>query len=316
MVIESKEPDVTERKTGSMLGNQESEALLALVAKRVRMARGSCGMSRRELSERSGVSSRYLAQLESGEGNISITVLQRISVALDHPMNWLLGEVDASNPELAVATELLRKADKASRDAVMQILKPAPIRSERARRICLIGLRGAGKSTLGKLYSEKAEIPFLELNKEIEEIAGMPVSEVMALYSQEGYRKLEALALDRIAQREDTIILAAAGGVVSEPATFSKLLARFNTIWITASPQEHMDRVLAQGDTRPVSGNPEAMNQLRSILASREALYARAQCQLDTSGKTVEAALERMIELIEEHRFLSPVYDRSSMLRW
>ncbi len=293
-----------EGKLDPTLNKHASETLLAEVAQRVRQARETCGISRRELSVRSGVSPRYLAQLESGEGNISIIVLKRIAIALAHPMNWLLGEDENTSSEMANAMELLRRTDKSSRDAVMQILKQPPIRSERAQRICLIGLRGAGKSTLGKMFSEETGIPFLELNKEIEKIAGMPVAEVMALYSQEGFRKLEALALDRIADEEDTIILAASGGVVSEPTTFKKLLARFNTIWIKASPQEHMERVLAQGDTRPMTGNPEAMAQLKLILADRKELYARAQGELNTSGISEEQALEKMLSLVREKKFL------------
>lgn len=279
--------------------------LLVQVGDRVRKARERKGIPRRVLSEISGVSPRYIAQLESGEGNISIGLLQRVAIALDHRIEWIVGEEDPWNSDLLQIAELYRSADERTREAVTRILNPEPLETRRGNRICLIGLRGAGKSTLGRLLSDAIEVQFLELNKEIENLGGMPIDEIMALYGSEGYRKLEADALGRISESHEDLILAAAGGVVAEPATFNALLTKFNTIWIKASPEEHMERVRAQGDTRPMEGNPEAMAQLKSILKSREVLYERAQACLVTSGVSPEESLTQLIALIEDNGFLS-----------
>jgi XRE family aerobic/anaerobic benzoate catabolism transcriptional regulator len=147
-------------------------------------------------------------------------------------------------------------------------------------------------------------LPFVELNREIEAQAGMPVDEVMALYGQEGYRRLESQAVNAIIARHDRVILAVAGGIVVEPETYNTLLGHFHTIWVKTSPDEHMARVRAQGDERPMAGNPEAMEQLKSILTSRESLYERAIAQLDTSGRTVDASLEHLLDIIRDRQFL------------
>lgn len=279
--------------------------LMARVGDRVRKARERKGIPRRVLSEMSGVSPRYLAQLESGEGNISIGLLKRVAVALDYRIEWLVGQDDPFGSEVMQVAEMFRTADRGTQQAVLRALSTEPSRCQRSARICLVGLRGAGKSTLGKLAGEALDLPFVELNREIELTGGMPVDEIMALYGQEGYRKLEADALDRIVETYDRLILAVAGGIVAEPATYNSLLGRFHTIWLKASPSEHMNRVRAQGDTRPMAGNPEAMAQLRSILQSREALYERAHAQLDTSGATVQDTLKRLQSLIHEQGFLN-----------
>ena len=287
---------------------QSDNAIAALqfqVGDRVRKARERKGIPRRVLSEISGVSPRYSAQLESGEGNISIGLLQRVALALEHWIEWIVGEEDPWNSDLLKIIDLYRSANSETREAALRVLNPEPVETRRGRRVCLIGLRGAGKSTLGRLASEYIGVPFLELNEEIEALGGVAVEEIMALYGLEGYRKLEADALDRIAENHEQLILAAAGGVVAEPETFNKLLTRFNTIWLKASPEEHMERVRAQGDTRPMDGNPEAMSQLKSILKSREVLYERAQAHLDTSNVSEETSIKQLMKLLEERQFLS-----------
>lgn len=286
-------------------GEAEIRALMVRVGDRVRKARERKGIPRRILSDISGVSPRYLAQLEAGQGNISIALLQRVATALDHRIEWLVGEDDPWTSDILRVADLYRSADLRTRQQVEGILAPAAAGTLKARRICLIGLRGAGKSTLGELAGRKLNIPFVELNREIEEQSGMAVNEVLALYGQEGYRKLEAQAISRIVATHDIMILAVAGGIVAEPDTYKALLAHFHTIWLKAAPDEHMGRVRGQGDTRPMAGNPEAMEQLRSILRSREALYERAVAQLDTTGKTVETSLRELLALIEERGFLA-----------
>lgn len=279
-------------------------ALMATVGERVRRARERKGISRRVLSDLSGVSQRYLAQLETGQGNISIALLWRVAEALDHRIEWLVGEEDPWTSEELRVTELFRSANAAERRKVMEILAPEAPGSLRAQRICLIGLRGAGKSTLGRLVGDELGLPFVELNREIGEQAGMPVDEVMALYGQEGYRRLESQALERVVATSDALILAVAGGIVAEPRTYAFLLRHFHTVWLRATPEEHMLRVRAQGDERPMAGNPKAMEELRSILTSREALYARAEAQVNTSGKTLEASKAELLATIRAHGFL------------
>ncbi len=284
---------------------QSVSELIRRVGERVRKARERKGIPRRVLSEMSGVSPRYLAQLEAGEGNISIGLLQRVALALDHRVEWLVGEEDPWSSDALRVAELFRAAPADVQQSVLRALNPEPAEVMRAHRICLIGLRGAGKSTLGALAGQALNIPFVELNAEIEEQSGMAVSEVIALYGQEGYRRLEAQAIERIIATHDTMILAAAGGVVADPETYNTLLGHFHTVWLRTTPEEHMARVRAQGDERPMAGNPEAMEQLKSILTSRETLYARALAQLDTSGQSVESSLARLLRLIEDRKFLS-----------
>lgn len=280
------------------------QALMGRVGERVRKARGLKGIPRRVLSDQSGVSQRYLAQLEAGEGNISIGLLQRVAIALDISLESLVVEEDPWDSDVPRAMALFRAAEKPVRDQVFDLLSPKDRADRRAGRVCLIGLRGAGKTTLGRIAGETLGLPFLELNREIEDHSGMPISEVMEFYGQEGYRRLEAQAIQRVIESHDSLILAVAGGIVAEPASYETLLAHFSTVWVKASPDEHMERVRAQGDERPMAGNPEAMDQLRSILSSREALYGRAHLQLDTSGQDPQASAAELARLLQENGLL------------
>lgn len=285
--------------------NETTSELIRLVGQRVRTARERKGIPRRVLSETSGVSPRYLAQLEAGEGNISIARLQQVAMALGHRIEWFVGEDDPWASDLVRLTELFRAADPSARERALELLSRGSAADLKEERICLIGLRGAGKSTLGAAAATALDVPFLELNQVIEELGGMPVPEIMALYGPEGYRHLEADALSRIVETHQRVIVAAAGGVVAEPTTYNQLLTNFHTIWLKAAPEEHMDRVREQGDTRPMTGNPEAMAQLRTILTSREALYARAEGAVDTTGSTVAQSLNQLLTLIEDRGYLS-----------
>ncbi len=275
-------------------------ALQGRVGDRVRAARKMHGMSRRLLSEASGVSPRYLAQIEGGEGNISIALLLRVAEALGVSMEALVANADLT-PEARRVAEAFAAADRATQEQVKGLLSGT---ASKAGRICLIGLRGAGKSTLGAAVAKALTVPFVELNRVIETAGGMPIGEIMGLYGPEGYRQLEADALDQIASEQDRAIIAVAGGIVDEAHTFDRLLDRFHTIWVKAAPEEHMARVRAQGDTRPMEGNSEAMVQLRLILQSREADYSRADAVIDTSGASVDASLSELLALIETNRYL------------
>ena len=280
------------------------EELIKRIAVRVREARKSRGLPRRVLSEMSGVSPRYLAQLEAGEGNISVILLQRVAGALDLKIEALLAESTLLDREAERIAQVFSNANPEVQQQVRMLLFAQSQTELRAGRICLIGLRGAGKSTLGKLAGDALGLPFVELNKEIEAASDMPIAEVMALYGQEGYRELEAEALARVNAKHDKMILAVAGGIVAETKTYTRLLQRFHTIWVHTSPAEYMQRVRAQGDVRPMAGNPAAMTQLKNLLDTRTPLYERADAQINTSNRPVKASLKDLLRIIEKRHFL------------
>ncbi|MFK5977417.1 MAG: helix-turn-helix transcriptional regulator [Rhizobiaceae bacterium] len=278
--------------------------LLRTVGDRVKSLRARKGISRRALSEDSGVSQRYLAQLESGSGNISIGLLLKVANALDFKIEWLVSEEDPWNSDLSMAKYLLNNATIEQRAQVIKMLEPQATSNLKSNRIAFIGLRGAGKSTLGRLASDDLGIPFLELNDEVEKVSGIPVHEVFALYGQEGYRQLERQSLEQTIAMHDSLILAVAGGIVSNPETFNYLLQHFHTIWLKADPEDHMSRVRGQGDERPMAGKPDAMDDLQQILFSRESLYARADIEIDTARKTLTESLKHVVAAIKKHDFL------------
>ena len=289
--------------------DDDAAALIARVGRRVRAARHQAGVPRRALSDRSGVSTRYLAQIEAGEGNVSLGILVRIAAALDLPFEVLLQDEGPEGAEAAHVATLYRDADPGTRARVMQALDPGRLRAQKAERICLVGLRGAGKSTLGRRLGETLGIPFVELTTRVEASAGIPAAEIIALYGQEGYRQLEAEAVSDVVEGCTRVILAVPGGVVSAPATFGQVLARFHTVWLKANPGDHMDRVRAQGDTRPMAGNPRAMIQLRDLLRAREARYAQADHRLDTSGVDVDASHDALCALVRSNGILAAPKD-------
>jgi len=284
--------------------NEESfTRLLRVVGERVKAARARKKISRRILSEKSKVSQRYLAQLESGAGNISIGLLLRVAQALDTKMELLVAEQDPWNTELAKARSLLNSATAQQRGQVITMLEDAMLNVSKAKRVALIGLRGAGKSTLGGLVSDKLKVPFLELNDEIEKIAGIPVREIFAMYGDEGYRQLERQALEQTVSANESLVLAVAGGIVSDPETYDYLLSHFHTVWLKADPEEHMSRVIGQGDERPMAGNPDAMKDLQEILHSRERLYGRADVMVNTANSSVNDSLEQVVDAIKKNNF-------------
>lgn len=269
---------------------------------RVRDARRKAGISRRTLSDLCGVSQRYLAQLEGGTGNVSISLLDRVAQALNRPLDSFLTDHVTSSDRPVRLDALFHAADADTQARVLALLgAPLPTRSSR---VCLTGLRGAGKSTLGAAVGRLLDIPFCELNEVIARAAGMPVGEIMALYGAEGYRRLEADALEQVIAEHDRLILAVAGGIVGDEAVYERLLEKFHTIWLRATPDDHMARVRAQGDMRPMAGNPSAMADLTAILTSRAAQYARAEAELYTSDCTPEAARDALAQLIRDRGFI------------
>lgn len=248
--------------------------LLRDLAQRIRALRKTRSLTRKALSQLADVSERHLAQLESGEGNISILLLNRIAAAL----NTSLAELFASSSEPASA-EI----------------------SSRQNRVALIGLRGAGKSTLGEKLAAARNVPFIELDREIEKETGMPLADIFSMYGQSGYRAIERRTLERVTNEYDRAVFSIGGGVVTEPDTYDFLRANCYTIWIKAKPQEHMDRVVAQGDFRAMAGNDRAMEDLRRILTTREPLYRKADMTLDTSATTVDESFHRLQSTLDNN---------------
>ncbi len=280
-----------------MTRDHDTKSFLIDLGQRVKTARARRGMSRKAVSESSGVSPRYIAQLESGEGNISVALLRQISQAIHVPLEVLLGK------DVVLASDVTAIVNKLQTASPLELARVRAILGvvgddAKAERYVLIGLRGAGKSTLGRLVAEEFGYPFIELNAEIERQSGLDVSEIFALYGQEGYRRLERDSLERIARDHDRVFLAVAGGIVSEPETFDLLMQRFSAIWLRASPKEHMARVIAQGDKRPMADNPAAMEELETILTARETLYARAPMTVDTSNRTITESRADLIAAI------------------
>jgi len=282
----------------------QSAALLRSLGTRLRHMRKSQGLSRRSLSERSGVSPRYLAKVEAGDGNISIGLLIKLAAALEQPLEHFLMADAMFHSDLPHISQLYARADAAVRARVLQVLDPERMGRQKAQRLCLVGLRGAGKSTLGAWVAEVFDAPFIELNREIEKNAGMALGEIIALYGQEGYRQLEADTLTGIIEGHRRAVGAVANGIVSEEGSFYHVLSRFHTVWLKASASEHMERVRAQGDMRPMQDNPQAMIQLRQILRSREALYTQSDHVLDTRGKSVDQSQIELSQLIESCHIL------------
>ncbi|MFV0280318.1 MAG: helix-turn-helix transcriptional regulator [Rhodoblastus sp.] len=286
--------------------DDDVEAYLIELGQRVRSMRAVRGMSRKVLAQASSVSERYIAQLESGQGNVSIVLLRRVAEATGAPVEDFVAETARQPQDWLLIRELLRKATPAMIADAKAVLGGLPV--ERGRlphiavdRVALIGLRGAGKSTLGRLAAEKLGWRFVELNKEIESEAGFSVGEVFSLYGQDGYRRYEAAALERLIAEPGPMLLATGGGIVSELVSFERLLANFFTIWLKASPAEHMSRVRNQGDLRPMGADKAAMSELITILQSREPFYSRARIDLDTSNASVEQSLAALLRAIQSY---------------
>jgi XRE family aerobic/anaerobic benzoate catabolism transcriptional regulator len=284
-----------------MTENPDPETgFLEQLGQRVRTMRALRGMSRKVLAKVSGISERYIAQLEGGKGNVSIVLLRRVSNAMGAQLEDLIPAGEPA-PDWPVFRDLLRKAAPNQIAQAKDILSghgASALRRTSFAGIALIGLRGAGKSTLGKLLAKQIGWKFVELNKEIEAQNGLSVAEIIALYGQEGFRRMEQTALTALLARKELMVLATGGGIVSEPVTFDLILSSFYTIWLKAEPEEHMARVRKQGDLRPMADDRSAMAELRNILLSREPLYARAAAVVDTAGLAVDDAAARLIEAV------------------
>jgi len=274
------------------------DALLAALGERVRGLRARRGLTRKAVAQAAEVSERHLANLEYGSGNASILVLQQVAGALQCPLAELVGDVTTSSPEWLLIRELLENRSEADlrrvRVAIGELLGTAAVDPARNRRIALVGLRGAGKSTLGRMLAQAYDLPFIELSREIEKFAGCSVREIHDLYGTNAYRRYERRALEEAIQIYGEVVIATPGGIVSDAATFNELLAHCTTVWLQASPDEHMARVAAQGDFRPMAASREAMDDLRRILDGRAAFYSKADLRVETGGKTLQQAFEAL----------------------
>ena len=278
------------------------DPLLTALGERVRELRARRGLTRRAVALAADISERHLANLEYGTGNASILVLQQVAQALQCPLAELIGDVTTASPEWLLIRELLEHRSepelRRARLKLAELFGAGGRQGERQRRIALIGLRGAGKSTLGAMLAEDLGYPFVELSREIEKFAGCSIREIHDLYGTNAYRRYERRALEEAVQIYPEVVIATPGGLVSDPATFNQLLEHCFTVWLQAEPEEHMQRVTAQGDTRPMAASREAMDDLKRILAGRAAFYAKADLSFDTSGLALDPCFAQLREKV------------------
>jgi XRE family transcriptional regulator, aerobic/anaerobic benzoate catabolism transcriptional regulator len=276
-------------------------AFLAAIGREVRKNRAKRGMTRRQLAQASLTSERYLAQIESGSGNPSVSVLRAIAQALDLTAAALLPETGARTAALGGILDLLAQLPERELPGVAKEIEARlalSARADRDRRIALIGLRGAGKSTLGRMLAQHLGWPFIELDRRVEEDYGASIPDLIEMAGTATFRRHERGALERVIAEHQAAIITTAGGIVANPESYALLLRRTHTVWIKARPDEHMSRVMAQGDFRPMAQNRQAMADLVAILEARRADYARAEAQVDTSGDAVEQSFAKLLRVV------------------
>jgi XRE family aerobic/anaerobic benzoate catabolism transcriptional regulator len=273
----------------------------AAVGRLVRLGRAKRGMTRRQLAQASGASERYLAQIEAGQGNPSVIVLKAIADALGVPVIELIPRSDGRAAAMTHILDLVGRMPEAELPAVADLLAArldGNVAADRARRIALVGLRGAGKSTLGRLLAQALGCPFIELDRLVEQDYGARIPDLMEIAGVATFRRYERACLERVISEHEAAVIATAGGIVSDAETYALLLRRTHTIWVKARPEEHMRRVMEQGDFRPMARNREAMADLVAILDARSADYARAQAELDTSGDSTEQSFAKLEQIV------------------
>lgn len=272
--------------------NLPRHPFLANLGERVRLLRARRGMTRRAVAHAARVSERHLANLEAGSGNASILILLQVAEALNCPVAELLGDISTSSPEWLLIRELLSGKNEAQlqrvRMSIAGIFAERGTETARLRRVALVGLRGAGKSTLGRRLAEDLGWTFVELSREIEKYAGCNINEIHSLYGANAYRRYEKRALEEAIQVHQEVVIATPGGLVSEASTFNETLNNCFTVWLKALPEDHLSRVAAQGDMRPMAGSQEALEDLKRILEGRTAFYAKSDLVFDTSAQSLE----------------------------
>jgi XRE family transcriptional regulator, aerobic/anaerobic benzoate catabolism transcriptional regulator len=288
--------------------SEAKNPFLVALGERVRSQRARRGLTRKALAAAADVSERHLANLEYGVGNASILILQQVADALECPLAELHGDMTTANPEWLMLRKLLEHADEAQlKNLRMNITTylgasragsmPA-IGRKASQKIALIGLRGAGKSTLGKMLGQALGYPFFEMSAEIEKLAGTSVAEIQALYGVNAYRRYERRALEALIAGPSQAVIATPGGLVSDVTSFNLVLTHCTSVWLQAEPQDHLQRVQAQGDTRPMAASKEALDDLKSILAGRAAFYSKADIALNTSAQSLSETFERLKTLL------------------
>lgn len=285
-------------KTEPKPATAAAAVFVAEIGQRVRLGRAKRGITRRRLAEASGISERYLAQIESGLGNPSVVVLKTIAEAIDVPVVELLPRTSARSAALSGIHDLLARVPVGELPTIGAMIESRVVSaSDRAGRIALVGLRGAGKSTLGRKLAAQIGVPFVELNRVVEQEYGASVPLLIEMSGLNTFRRYERECLERVIAEHEAVVIATAGGIVSNPDTYALLLRRTHTIWIKAQPNEHMRRVMEQGDFRPMAQNREAMADLRAILEARRDDYARAEAELNTSGTTVDKSFAKLVRV-------------------
>lgn len=278
------------------------DPFFAQLGVRTRRLRARSGLTRKQLAKEAGVSERHLANLETGLGNPSVQVMRQIARALNCSIAELVGDDVNESADWLLIRDLLQGRSDAelaeARKALTDHFGLTGNVDRRTHRIALVGLRGAGKSTLGRMLAEDLKIPFVEVNREVERLAGCSPAEVHALYGATAYRRYERRALEEVIARNPAAVVATPGGLVSEPTTFNLLLQNCFTIWLKATPEEHMSRVVEQGDSRPMAGIRQAMDDLRLILDERTPFYAKADVTCDTTGQPLEKSFRQLRDLV------------------
>jgi XRE family aerobic/anaerobic benzoate catabolism transcriptional regulator len=279
---------------------EDTDAYLRRLGERVRVLRSQRGMTRKALSQHAKVSERYLAQLEAGQGNGSIILLRRVARAIGTPVTALVGEGPEPSIDLQLLTQHLERLSpemlaEARRLVTERFGTPGEVGGHR---IALIGLRGGGKSTLGRMLAEALGVPFIELDREIERRSGASLSEIFDMFGQQTFRRAEREALDDVLATHRQFVMATSGSIVTDAGTLERLLSSCRTVWVRAEPSEHMQRVLSQGDMRPMAHSARAMEDLLGILESRKPLYAKADVMVSTSGRTPEQTLAELLRAV------------------
>jgi XRE family aerobic/anaerobic benzoate catabolism transcriptional regulator len=292
------------------LTEADKDPFLIALGARLKLLRARRGLTRKALAQLAEVSERHVANVESGVGNASIQFLRQLCAVLNCSLAEMTGDETTSTPDWLMIREVLRGRNEAelaqARTALADLFESPVSEISRRQRIALIGLRGAGKSSLGRLLAAQLHAPFIELSTQIEQLAGCGIAEIHALYGQNAYRRYEQRAIEDVVRHYPQAVIATPGGIVSEPATYKLLLSHCYTVWLKAEPEEHMDRVLAQGDKRPMSGNREAMEDLKRILESRTQFYSKADKTVDTSGLTSEQAYSQLIAQLQPLQTVMP----------
>jgi XRE family aerobic/anaerobic benzoate catabolism transcriptional regulator len=293
------------RTSSGVPGDEQANPFLVALGQRVRSLRDRSGITRKTLSLSTGVSERHLANLEYGAGNVSVLVLNQVASALHCSLAELIGDFTTTSPEWLMIRSLLENRDEQTlhkaRRAIGQAL--GTLSSSESNNVCiaLIGLRGAGKTTLGQMLADDLDFPFVELSREIEQFAGCTIAEIQDLYGANAYRRYERRALEEAIQIYPEAVISTPGGLVSDAANFDLLLSHCTTVWLQANPEDHMQRVIEQGDFRPMAGTREAMDDLKSILSSRQDFYSKAQFSLDTSKQALESTFTKLRNLVRNH---------------